>query len=119
MIALVALGAAVAATPWRAEGPVVCPFRAATGLPCPTCGLIRSAGHILRGELAEAWRTNPLDAAVMTVVAPLFLILWIANAAGGWALRVEVSSRERMMLWVIAALVVGSNWTYVLATHAR
>ena len=118
-IVLVALGLIVAATPRHTAGPVVCPFRAVTGFPCPTCGLIRSAGCILRGEFADAWRTNPLDATVMTVVAPAFLLLWMANAVGGWALRIEAGPRERKVLWALALLVVACNWVYVLTVHAR
>ena len=40
-------------------GPVVCPFRIATGLPCPACGSIRSWVALSHGDLAAAWSANP------------------------------------------------------------
>jgi Protein of unknown function (DUF2752) len=36
-----------------------CAFRAATGLPCPTCGLTRSAVMSLHAEFARAWSMAP------------------------------------------------------------
>lgn len=117
-VALVLLGIAAAATPGHEGGPVVCPFRAVTGLPCPTCGTVRAAGLILRGHVGEGFRTNPLGTAAMIVAAPLFLALWMANATRGWALRVDASARERSALWATGALVLASNWAYVLLTQA-
>lgn len=114
---LVALGVVAAATPQHERGPVICPFRAVTGLPCPTCGMIRAAGHVLRGELTAAYRTNPFDAAAMTVAAPLLLLLWAMNAAGGWVLRIDARPRERAATWVLAAIVLLVNWAYVLTTQ--
>ena len=35
-------------------GPVLCPFRAATGLPCPTCGMTRSWNAMGHGRLRDA-----------------------------------------------------------------
>ncbi len=114
---LIALGVAVAATPEYDRGPVVCPFRAVTGLPCPTCGMIRAAGHVLRGEFAAAYKTNPFDAAAMTVAAPLLLLLWIGNATGGWVLRIDARPRERAAAWTLTAVMLLANWAYVLATQ--
>lgn len=36
------------------SGPVLCPFRAATGLPCPSCGLTRSWNAMGHGRLRDA-----------------------------------------------------------------
>lgn len=117
-VVLAALGiAAAAATPAYDRGPVVCPFRAVTGLPCPTCGTIRAAGHLLRGEFTAAYGTNPLAAAVMTVAAPLGLLVWVGNAAGGWTVRIHASPRERSAAWALAAALFLANWAYVLATR--
>ncbi|TAH39694.1 MAG: DUF2752 domain-containing protein [Planctomycetota bacterium] len=38
-----------------AHGPVLCPLRRATGLPCPGCGLTRSFVATAHGQLAEAF----------------------------------------------------------------
>lgn len=53
--ALGCLGVAVAApTATFEDGPVICPFRLLTGLPCPGCGLSRSWSALVHGDLGEA-----------------------------------------------------------------
>jgi hypothetical protein len=46
-----------------------CLFKAATGVPCPGCGITRSVVAILRGDFARAWRTNPASFAVVLFFA--------------------------------------------------
>jgi hypothetical protein len=41
------------------DGPVLCPFRRCTGGYCPGCGLTRSGGRLLRGDLAGSWQQHP------------------------------------------------------------
>lgn len=43
-----------------AGGPVLCPFRRATGLPCPACGLTRSWAAALHGRPGASLRHHPL-----------------------------------------------------------
>jgi Protein of unknown function (DUF2752) len=52
---------------------VLCPLRAVTGVPCPSCGLTRALAHLERGHLAEAVRLHPF--------APLLFLLVLALAA--------------------------------------
>ena len=42
-----------------------CPFRAATGVPCPGCGLTRATLELLRGDLSGSLQTHAF--------APIFL----------------------------------------------
>jgi hypothetical protein len=58
--ALGCLGAAFVVPAGTVEdGPVVCPFRLATGLPCPGCGLARSWSALAQGDPAEAFARHP------------------------------------------------------------
>lgn len=58
---------------------IQCAFRAATGLPCPTCGVTRSIVMSLHGEFARAWATAPAGpAAVVGLVAAAFAMLLLA-----------------------------------------
>ena len=42
------------------NGPIFCPIRLVTGLPCPACGTTRSISSIAIGNFEQAWALNPL-----------------------------------------------------------
>lgn len=53
------------------DAPILCPFRRATGLPCPTCGLSRSWSATLRGRVGEALVLHPFGPATLVLAAGL------------------------------------------------
>ena len=53
------------------NGPIICPIRLLTGVPCPGCGGIRSLGAISVGNFDSAWSMNPL-----IFLACLAVIIW-------------------------------------------
>jgi len=57
-----------------------CPWRTATGLWCPGCGLTRAAHHLLRGEVTTALRYNAL---IVPVLAAIALSWWTWLRATG------------------------------------
>jgi hypothetical protein len=116
-VLLAGLGVLVATLPEGGGGPVTCPFRALTGLPCPTCGLIRTTHRLLRGDLAGAFALNPLDAAAMLVSVPIFLVIGVANRTRGVAIRVSASPGEKRLAWLVLGAAVAANWAYVLTTQ--
>jgi hypothetical protein len=74
-----ALAIAFAVSPARVEnGPVICPFRLATGLPCPGCGLTRSWVYIAHGDFGDAVRANPFG--YLTMAAAVALIIVVGSA---------------------------------------
>lgn len=115
---LIVLGIAAAALPGIEQGPVACPFRAVTGLPCPTCGLTRATHWLMRGDVARAFAVNPFDTAFLLVVVPAFIGMWVANRTGGFAVRMSMSRSERRVAWTAIAAVAAANWAYVLATQS-
>jgi hypothetical protein len=115
---LVLLGLALVVLPGVDNGPVACPFRAVTGLPCPTCGLIRAARAIARGDVATAFGINPFDAAFLLTGVPALLAVWVANAACGFVVRFSMSGIERRLAWGLLAVAVAANWIYVITTMA-
>ena len=50
------------------DGPVLCPWRLLTGIPCPGCGGIRAMGAISTGQFEQAWLLNPITFLVCGVV---------------------------------------------------
>jgi hypothetical protein len=75
-----ALAIACAVSPQRVDsGPILCPFRLATGLPCPGCGLTRAWVFIAHGDFGAALRANPFG--YVTMAAAIGLIALVCTAA--------------------------------------
>ncbi len=51
-----------------ADGPVVCPFRLVTGLPCPGCGSTRAWVAVTNGYLPAALAFNPFATVLLVAV---------------------------------------------------
>jgi hypothetical protein len=92
----------------------VCAFKAATGLPCLTCGTTRALGRLYALDLPGAFAMNPLAAAVA-----LALLLWgildlallpekrfVGLELSGWAARVARGG---------AVMLLVANWAYLMA----
>lgn len=114
---LIALGVTAAALPGIEQGPVVCPFRAVTGFPCPWCGLTRAAHWLMHGDPARAFAINPLDTLLLLVAVPAVAGMAVANRVGGFALRVTMSPGERRAAWGALAAMVAANWAFVLGAQ--
>jgi len=116
-VLLVALGVALALLANRFESPAICPFRATTGLPCPTCGLVRAAGAILRGNIGAALLLNPFDAIFLLVAVPAAALVLAANRLFGIAIRTDITAVEKRLFLSVAVTLLAANWVYVLLTQ--
>jgi hypothetical protein len=54
---------------------VLCPLRAVTAIPCPSCGLTRALAHLERGHWAEALKFHPFAPLVLILALALFILL--------------------------------------------
>ncbi len=92
-----------------------CPFRALTGLPCPTCRGVRTLVAMGSLDVAAGFRLNPLVAAgwcgaVLFVPYALFVSL-----TGRRRVRiVEIKLLERRAVKAGFALLVALNWAYLI-----
>ena len=68
--------------PARHGGPPLCPWRAATGVACPGCGLTRAAGALLHGRGDEALHLHPLVLVVGLQLAALWALAIRAGFGG-------------------------------------
>ena len=89
-----------------------CPFRAATGLPCASCGMTHALVHLARGELASALRSSPLGAA-LAGSAWLYAALDLVRCALRlpWPLLPEPVLRAAARAGLAA---VALNWAWLL-----
>jgi hypothetical protein len=93
-----------------ATGPVLCPFRLATGLPCPGCGLTRSWVYLAHGRWSEALGANPFGLVSMAAVVVLIVVVATCVFRGRPlpSMATLVSSRlfsAVTTVWVLFAIV--------------
>ena len=70
------IGAAFLLSPEHIEdGPVLCPFRALTGLPCPGCGLTRSWVYAAHGWWQESFASNAFGLLLVAAVLVLAVVV--------------------------------------------
>lgn len=105
----VALGAAADVRP--SDDLTLCPFRLATGLPCPFCGLTHSLFALGQGDVDGSVRFSP--------IGPLAAVL---AAVLGWAV-VVAAKRRRPLRWprpvlALGTMVLALSWAFQLTQGA-
>jgi len=77
--AVAALATSLLLSPEHIEdGPIICPFRRLTGLPCPGCGLTRSWVYLAHGDWGAALAANPFG--LVTVAGAMALLVLVVRA---------------------------------------
>jgi hypothetical protein len=121
---LLILGASYLLAPWIGHGPVICPLRAASGFPCPGCGMTRAFAALAHGHLANALMLNAASLpafAGLLVALPLLLL----ELLRGRALATYSFLYSQRLAMAIALVMVGYNlartawwaWSGTLATE--
>jgi hypothetical protein len=65
--------AAAIAYPLAPFSPVLCPLRAATGVPCPFCGMTRAVVAAVHGHIGQSLAFNPGGIVVLLAAAVLLV----------------------------------------------
>ncbi|MBS1848173.1 MAG: DUF2752 domain-containing protein [Actinobacteria bacterium] len=89
-----------------------CPLRAATGFPCPLCGMTHVARGVLTGNVALVARHDPAGLA-------LALFAGVAVAAQLWAMARGESGPGFMTsraTWIVVAAVLAAHWVTTIFT---
>lgn len=108
---LLAIGAAWAPS---VDGPVLCPLRALTGIPCPTCGLTRSVCATLHGQWEAALDLHPLGP-VVVVLAIALAILGLGELAERWRVLGRLRPLASPVFFAALALEMVLIWPPRLA----
>jgi len=96
-----------------------CPLLEHTGVACPTCGGVRSALALGRGELVGAFVQNPFVATMLVAMGIWFVAAAVTTAVPSLRRSVDVAPAEaRVIRWAVFALLIGT-WTYEIIRHLR
>lgn len=111
-IALGGVGAALTAAALSAEGiddgPVVCPFRLLTGLPCPGCGLTRAWVYLTHGQWHDSFLANPFGGVLLALVLALVVAVIAARVRKAPPVDLEALIRRPWLRAIFAAWLVFS-----------
>jgi hypothetical protein len=116
-VSVSALGAAAAwlafGLPWPR-----CVFHDLSGFPCVTCGATRAAIAFFHGNIATAWKWNPLVFAFLCGLSIFNVYALIVLVTRAPRLRITFRSeveKKYARIFVIAALAL--NWIYLLSHY--
>src|SRR3954469_3961 len=92
------------------HGPVLCPFRRATGQPCPSCGLTRSWTAVAHGRLRQGFGFHPLGPTAFAAAAGLLLVptRWLESLPPYPASVLPAFAISWVGVW-LGRLVVGAS----------
>ncbi len=85
------------------DGPVLCPFRLLTGLPCPGCGLTRAWVYLAHGWWRESFAAHPFGIVAVGLLVALVVAVVVARARGRAAPDLDRVLRAAWLRWVLAA----------------
>jgi len=96
-----------------------CFFHDLSGLPCMTCGMTRSAVAFFHGNIANAWKWNPLVFTFLCALSAFNVYAFIALVTHAPRLRItHFSRREKIFIRVSVVALLALNWIYLLS-HRR
>lgn len=111
-----AVATAFALTPDGVEdGPVICPFRRLTGLPCPGCGLTRSWVDLAHGQLGASFVQHPFGWLLMLAVIGFVVSVAVALVRRRPPPDLDALIRRPTVLVVVGAWLAFSVVRLVLA----
>jgi len=96
------------------DGPVLCPLRILTGVPCPACGLTTSFTELAGGHLGAAASASPAGPVLFAgcVVAVIVLVALLVSGRRLSGLRPRGGAA--VVAYAALAVVVAASWTYQL-----
>ncbi|WP_232677226.1 DUF2752 domain-containing protein [Nocardioides sp. R-C-SC26] len=85
------------------DGPIICPFRMLTGLPCPGCGLTRAWVYAMHGRWSDSLTANPFGVVSMVLAAALVLAVVFALVRRRAAPDLDVVVRRPVIVAIVVA----------------
>ncbi|MCX7992149.1 MAG: DUF2752 domain-containing protein [Fimbriimonadales bacterium] len=91
-----------------------CTIHFVTGRPCPSCGLTTSVSAILHGQLALAWKANPIGFLIVAVAVGVALNSLLALVYGR-TLRFDLSRFNWALIVLLSLWLLHGAVRFILA----
>lgn len=98
-----------------AQGPVVCPLRSSTGIPCAGCGMTRAACALAHGNVDAATRLNAASVPFALLAAVWMGALGAEIVAGRPRVSPLWTRWSAVVTWMVVVLTL--SWGLSLAGH--
>jgi hypothetical protein len=98
----------------QALGAEICLVHRLTGWPCLTCGSSRAVARLLAGDVAGAFRLQPLVTALALCAIPAGLLCALARSGLRCVPEVSLTPAERRTAWVAGIGLLLLNWAYLV-----
>jgi len=91
-----------------------CVLFTVTGLQCPGCGVTRATHALLQGDLAAAWRLNPLWILLLPFLSWTY-VAWLVNDVGNrrWFQPLAHRYGVAVLLGALAGFGVARNFPWM------
>jgi len=85
-----------------------CPFRAATGIPCPGCGLTLATMELLRGDLSASFRIHAFAPIFLLALLVMGIIIVLPESQRNEMLKKvsHLESRTGITAWVLFSMML-------------
>ncbi|NGN95020.1 DUF2752 domain-containing protein [Nocardioides sp. KC13] len=87
------------------DGPVICPFRALTGLPCPGCGLTRSWVYLMHGDVGSSLASNWFGPVLIAAIVVLAVVAGRSRLSGRRPADLDKLVKNPVVLGLFALFV--------------
>ena len=87
------------------DGPVLCPFRALTGLPCPGCGLTRSWVYLMHGDVGSSLASNWFGPVLILAVVVLAVVSVRSRLGGKRPADLDKLVKSKVVLGLFALFI--------------
>jgi hypothetical protein len=87
------------------DGPVLCPFRALTGLPCPGCGLTRSWVYLMHGDIGSSLANNWFGPVLILAVVVLAVVSVRSRLGGKRPADLDKLVKSKVVLGLFALFI--------------
>ncbi|MEJ2702953.1 MAG: DUF2752 domain-containing protein [Sedimentisphaerales bacterium] len=94
-----------------------CGFQQRTGLPCPTCGMTRTALAFAQGKIGEAFYIQPAGGLLCSVMVVVAILAFAVAVSGVYFRFIQRFFAEVKLRYMILALLIilAAGWAVTFA----